>query len=80
MTKILVAAVQISSKLFDYKSTLTVFTENLLALKKLGVDLADITRGKFDLDVSGHYGRPDVFNLAVNTAKQTQITLVDDKE
>jgi nitrilase len=30
------------------------------------LDLSDITRGKFDLDVVGHYGRPDVFQLIVN--------------
>lgn len=30
------------------------------------LDLADITRGKFDFDVVGHYARPDVFQLAVN--------------
>lgn len=30
------------------------------------VDLAQITRGKFDFDVTGHYSRPDVFRLLVN--------------
>ena len=30
------------------------------------LDLADIGRGKFDFDVSGHYARPDVFQLVVN--------------
>ena len=30
------------------------------------VDLADTVRGKFDLDVVGHYARPDVFQLLVN--------------
>ncbi|MCU1324552.1 MAG: putative amidohydrolase [Acidobacteriaceae bacterium] len=29
------------------------------------IDLDDITRGKFDLDVAGHYARRDVFGLAV---------------
>ena len=29
------------------------------------IDLDDIARGKFDLDVSGHYNRPDVFTLHV---------------
>lgn len=32
------------------------------------LDLADIPRGRFDLDVVGHYARPDVFQLKVNTA------------
>jgi nitrilase len=30
------------------------------------LDLAEITRGKFDLDVVGHYARPDIFQLSVN--------------
>lgn len=30
------------------------------------LDLADVARGKFDLDVVGHYARPDVFQLVVN--------------
>ena len=29
-------------------------------------DLDDIPRGKFDFDVTGHYARPDVFQLVVN--------------
>ena len=32
------------------------------------LDLADIGRGKFDFDVTGHYSRPDVFQLNVNEA------------
>jgi len=30
------------------------------------IDLGRIAEGKFDLDVAGHYGRPDVFRLEVN--------------
>jgi nitrilase len=30
------------------------------------LDLNDIARGQFDLDVVGHYARPDVFRLRVN--------------
>jgi len=30
------------------------------------IDLAEVTRGKFDFDVVGHYARPDVFQLVVN--------------
>jgi nitrilase len=30
------------------------------------LDMADITRGKYDFDVVGHYARPDVFRLHVN--------------
>jgi nitrilase len=29
------------------------------------IDLDDIPRGKFDLDVAGHYSRPDVFSFQV---------------
>jgi nitrilase len=32
------------------------------------INLDDITRGKYDLDVAGHYARPDVFQLHVNRA------------
>jgi predicted amidohydrolase len=34
------------------------------------VDLDDIVRGKYDLDVVGHYARPDVFQLFVNERPQ----------
>lgn len=30
------------------------------------LDMEDIVRGKYDLDVTGHYARPDVFRLHVN--------------
>jgi nitrilase len=30
------------------------------------LDLAEIARGKYDFDVTGHYSRPDVFRLHVN--------------
>jgi nitrilase len=30
------------------------------------LDLGEIAEGKFDLDVAGHYGRPDIFRLTVN--------------
>jgi nitrilase len=31
------------------------------------LDLDQIVRGKFDLDVTGHYARPDIFRLVVDT-------------
>ena len=31
------------------------------------LDLAEVARSKFDFDVVGHYARPDVFQLTVNT-------------
>lgn len=44
------------------------------------IDLDDIARGKFDLDVCGHYGRPDVFNLSVNTKEQKPVRCVDGQD
>jgi nitrilase len=38
------------------------------------LDLDQITRGKFDLDVTGHYARPDVFRLVVNTKSQMPVS------
>jgi len=36
------------------------------AILTADIDLDDIVRGKLDLDVVGHYARPDVFQLTVN--------------
>ena len=40
---------------------------NQEAILTAEIDLDEITRGKFDLDNAGHYSRPDVFNLSVET-------------
>ena len=37
------------------------------------IDLGEIVRGKFDLDVVGHSSRPDVFELRVNEREQSQV-------
>ncbi len=37
------------------------------------IDLGEIARGKFDLDVAGHYARPDVFRLLVDVAAKPAV-------
>jgi nitrilase len=37
------------------------------------LDLDDIPRAKFDFDVTGHYARPDVFQLRVNEEPQAPV-------
>lgn len=37
------------------------------AILSAELDLSDIPRGKYDFDVVGHYARPDVFRLIVDT-------------
>ena len=37
-------------------------TETMLTAE---LDMAQIPRGKYDLDVTGHYARPDVFDFSV---------------
>jgi nitrilase len=39
------------------------------------IDLAQIIRGKFDLDVVGHYARPDIFQLHVDERPKQPVTL-----
>jgi nitrilase len=41
------------------------------------VDLGEITRGHLDMDAVGHYGRPDVFELRVNTASRSAVVFSD---
>jgi nitrilase len=49
------------------------------------IDRAQIVRGKFDLDVVGHYARPDIFQLLVDERPKRPVTLqsaevLDEKE
>ena len=44
------------------------------AILAADLDLKEIVRGKFDLDVVGHYARPDVFNLIVNGGRQAPVS------
>jgi len=38
------------------------------------IDLDDVVRGKFDFDVVGHYARPDVFHLSVDTTEKSAVS------
>jgi len=40
------------------------------------LDLGLIARGKYDFDPVGHYARPDLFSLTVNTAPQSPVRFV----
>lgn len=46
------------------------------ALLHAVLDLDDIPRGKYDLDVHGHYARPDVFELRVDERPKRGVTVV----
>jgi nitrilase len=41
------------------------------------VDLDQVTRGRFDFDAAGHYARPDVFTLTVDTSVRSPVVLAD---
>lgn len=53
-----------------------VFGRDCVLAAKL--DLGEIARGKYDFDVTGHYGRPDVLQLSVNTQAQAAMVRRDD--
>jgi len=38
------------------------------------LDLDEIVRGQYDLDVVGHYARPDLFQLTVNRERQSAVS------
>lgn len=40
------------------------------------IDLDDVARGKFDFDASGHYARPDVFQLIVDDRPKAAVSTV----
>lgn len=41
------------------------------------LDLGQVAQGQFDFDAMGHYSRPDVFQLIVNTRKKTNVIWQD---
>jgi nitrilase len=49
------------------------------ALLTADLDLGQIARGKFDLDVVGHYARPDVFRLVVDQTARAAVAFTPDK-
>ncbi len=48
-----------------------VFEEEAILCAEL--DLDEITRGKYDFDVAGHYSRPDIFQLSVDERPQKPV-------
>jgi len=42
------------------------------------IDLRQIVRGKYDLDVVGHYSRPDIFQLHVDQRPKQPVSITDD--
>jgi len=51
--------------------------ENREGLLTADIDLGEIARGKFDLDVAGHYARPDVFHLDVDLKRARAVDTKD---
>src|SRR4029077_2160170 len=43
------------------------------------IDRAQIVRGKYDLDVVGHYARPDIFQLHVDERPKRPVTAERDE-
>jgi nitrilase len=41
------------------------------------IDRAQVVRGKYDLDVVGHYARPDIFQLNVDERSMRPVTIVN---
>ena len=41
------------------------------------IDLDEIARGKYDLDVVGHYARPDVFRLSVDVGAKPPVSFAE---
>jgi nitrilase len=41
------------------------------------IDLAEITRGHLDMDAVGHYSRPDIFELRVDTSRRSPVVFCE---
>jgi len=44
------------------------------------LDLDEIPRSKYDFDVVGHYSRPDIFRLYVNTRAAQSVVVTSGNE
>lgn len=44
------------------------------------LDLAEVARSKFDFDVTGHYARPDVFQLIVNEKPTPPVSYLSEQD
>lgn len=47
------------------------------AILTAALDPREIAKGKYEFDVVGHYARPDLFQLSVNTARQPAVVFGD---
>ena len=52
-----------------------VFEDEVILYAK--VDLAEIARGHLDMDAVGHYSRPDIFELRVDTGRRSPVVFSD---
>lgn len=48
------------------------------ALLTADIDLGEIAEGKFDLDVVGHYSRPDIFELKIHDREEEYVSDLDE--
>src|ERR1035441_6422627 len=57
-----------------FSSSKLLTTTTSVVMPSADLDLGQIARGKFDLDVVGHYARPDVFRLVVDGTSREPVS------